>query len=115
MRIILLWRASCSLLYNLGEQGYMKSPSRVLLGSQSEEFGSFPCMLTSSTPIWVDTKEVGHNHVLHPTLECSIPVGSPVVPGLTSPRALHSRVMQASSASEDVRRVLSRVLGLLFM
>ena len=53
----------------------MESPSRVLLGSQSEEFGSFPSMSTSSTPIRVDTKEVGHDHVLLPILENSMPVG----------------------------------------
>jgi len=39
-----------------------------------------------------------------------MPVGSPTVPGLTSPRALHSRVLQASSASEDVRQVLRELL-----
>ena len=84
----------------------MESPSRVMLGSQSEEFGWFPSMSTSSTPIRVDTKEVGHIHVLLPTLEYSAPVGSPSIPGPTSPRALRSRVLQALSASEDVRRVL---------
>ena len=62
----------------------MKSPSRVLLGSQSEEFGWFPSMSTSSIPIQVDTREVGHVHVLLPTLEYSTPVSSPVVLGLTS-------------------------------
>ena len=61
----------------------MESPSRVLLGSQSEEFGWFPSMSTSSTPIQVDTKEVEHIHVLLPTLEYSLPVGSPAAPGLT--------------------------------
>ena len=61
----------------------MESPSRVLLGSQSEEFGWFPSVSTNSTPIWVDTREVGHIHVLLPTLEYSVPVGSPAVPGLT--------------------------------
>ena len=84
----------------------MDSSSQVLLGSQFEEFGWFQSMSTSSTPIRVDTKKVGHNHVLLHTLEYSVPVGSPVAPGLTSPRALRSRVMQASSASEDVHRVL---------
>ena len=54
-------------------------------------------MNDSSTPIWVDTKEVGHIHVLLPTLEYFVPVGSPAVPGLTSPRGLRSRVLQASS------------------
>ena len=39
-----------------------------------------------------------------------MPVGSPVVPGLTSPRALCSRVLQASSISEDVRRILRELL-----
>ena len=67
-------------------------------------------MSTSSTPIRVDTKEVGHIHVLLPTLEYSEPMGSPAVPGPTSPRALRSRVLQASSASEDVRRVLQKFL-----
>ena len=61
----------------------MESPSRVLLGSQFEQFGYFPSMSTSSTPIRVDTREVGHIHVLLPTLEYSEPVGSPAVPGLT--------------------------------
>ena len=55
-------------------------------------------MSTSFTPIRVDTKEVGHIHVLFPTLEYSVPVGRPPVPGLTSPRAIRSRVLQASSA-----------------
>ena len=47
----------------------------------------------------VVTVEVGHIHVLLPTLEYSMPVSSPAAPGLTSPRALRSRVMQALSAS----------------
>ena len=88
----------------------MESPSRVLLGSQSEEFGWFPSVSTSSTPILVYTKEVGRIHVLYPTLEYSVLMSSPAAPGLTSPRALRSRVMQASSASEDVRRLLRELL-----
>ena len=62
----------------------MKSPSRVLSESQSEEFDWFPSMSTSSTPIRVDTREVGHIHALLPTLEYFEPVGSPAVPGLTA-------------------------------
>ena len=61
----------------------MESPNRVLLGSQSEEFGLFPSMSTSSTPIRVDTKEVGRIHLLLPTLEYSTLVSSPVIPSLT--------------------------------
>ena len=68
----------------------MESPSRVLLGFQSEEFGWFPSMSTSSTPIRVDTREVGHIHVLLPTLEYSKPVGSPAVPGLTDGGSIYS-------------------------
>ena len=89
----------------------MKSPSRVLLGSQSEEFGWFPSLSTSSTHTRVDTREVWHIHVLLPTLEYFEPVGSPAIPGLTSPRALRSRVLQASSTSEDVCRVLRELLN----
>ena len=66
-------------------------------------------MSTSPTPIRVVTVEVGHTHVLLSSLEYSTPVSSLAVSGLTSPRALCSRVLQASSASEDVHRVL-RVL-----
>ena len=88
----------------------MECPSRVLLGSQSEEFGWLPSTSTGSTPIRVDTKEVGHIHVLLPTLEYSELVVSPAVPGLTSSRALRSRVLQASSASKDVRWVLQEFL-----
>ena len=53
---------------------------------------------------------VGRTHTVLPTLEYSTPVSSPAAPGLTSPRALRSRVLQASSASEDVRRVLQKFL-----
>ena len=89
----------------------MGSPSRVLLGSQSEEFGWFPSVSTSSTPIRVDIKEVGHTHELLTTQEYSVPASSPAAPGLTSPRALRSRVQQASSPSEDGHRVLSDASG----
>jgi len=50
--------------------------------------------------------------VLLPILEYSVLVGSPTVPGPTSTRALRSRVLQALSASEDVRRVLRGYLDL---
>ena len=55
-------------LYNPREQGYMEGSSRVRLESYSEWVGQFPCTSTSSTPIRVDTIEVGHIHVLLPTL-----------------------------------------------
>ena len=69
-------------------------------------FAWFPGMLTNSTPVRVDTKEVGHIPMLLPILEYSMLVGSALVPGLTSPRALRSRVLQALCASEDAVKVL---------
>ena len=50
----------------------------------------------------VVTVEVGHIHVLLTTLEYSMPMSSPAAPGLTSPRALRSRVLQESSTSKGV-------------
>ena len=59
--------------------------------------GSFLCIAASFMPIRVVTKEIRYIHELSLTLEYSMPVSSPAVPGLTSPRALRSRVLQASS------------------
>ena len=58
---------------------------------------SFLCITASSTPIRVVTREVKYIHELSLTLEDSISISSLAVPGLTSPRALCSRVLQASS------------------
>jgi hypothetical protein len=59
--------------------------------------GSFLCTAAGSTPIRVVTTEVRYIYELSLTLEHSMPVCSPAAPGLTSPRALRSRVLQASS------------------
>src|SRR6185503_17363541 len=59
--------------------------------------GSFLCTAASSTPIWVVTEDVRYIHDLSLTLEHSMPISRLAAPGLTSPRALHSRVLQASS------------------
>ena len=80
----------------------MKSPSRVLLESYSNVVGQFSCTSTSSAAIRVVTDEVRYIHALSLTLKYSMPVSSPAAPSLTSPRALHSRVLQASSTSECV-------------
>ena len=70
-------------------------------------------MSTSFTPIRVDTKEVGHTHVVLPILEYSMPVSNPAATRLTSPRALCSRVLQASSASKDGHQVFRGFLDFL--
>ena len=59
--------------------------------------GSFLCTAASSTPIPVVTKEVRYIYELSLTLEYFMSISSPVVPCLTSPRALRSRVLQTSS------------------
>ena len=85
--------------YISGGQGYMESPSRVQLewSPTTTQSGSFLCTAASSTPMRVVTKEVRYIHELSLTLEHSMPISSPATPGLTSPRALRSRVLQASS------------------
>ena len=88
---------SLLILIYLGGQGYMESPSRVLLESNYNQSGWFPYTIASPTPIQVVTKEVRYIHALSLTLETSMPMSSPAAPGLTSPRALRSRVLQASS------------------
>ena len=91
----MFWRGPCSPLYSLGEQGYMESLSRVRLESYSEWVG---CPII----VRVVTVEAGHTHAVLPNLEYSTPVSSPAAPGLTSPQALRSRVLQVLSTSEDV-------------
>ena len=64
--------------------------------------GSFLCTPASSTPTRVVTREVRYIHELSLTLEHSVPISSLAAPGLTSPRALRSQVLQALSTSMDV-------------
>ena len=59
------------------------SPSRVLLESNYNLAGQFPCTTASSMPIRVVTKEVRYIHELSLTLEHSMSVRSPAAPGLT--------------------------------
>jgi len=58
--------------------------------------GSFLVLQLVLRLIQVVTKEVRYIHELSFTLEHSTPVSSPAAPGLTSPQALRSRVLQAS-------------------
>ena len=75
----------------------MESPSQVLLESYYNLVGKFTCTTASSMHIRVVTKEVRYIRALSLTLETSMPMSSPTVLGLTSPRALRSQVLQASS------------------
>ena len=70
--------------------------------------GQFPCTSANSMPIRAVTREVRYIHELSLTLEYSVPISSPAAPGLTSPRALHSRVLQASSTWQGVFEYLKQ-------
>ena len=80
-----------------GGQGYMESPSQVQLEFYYNQSGSFLCTAASPMPIRVVIKEVRYIHELSLTLEHSMPISSSATPDLISPRALRSRVLQASS------------------
>src|SRR6185436_18870014 len=69
---------------------YSRSPT-------TTQSGSFLCTAASPTPIRVVTREVRYIHELSLILKYSMSVSSPVAPGLTSPRALRSRVLPAMS------------------
>ena len=103
-------RGSLSALIYPGDRVTWKILTEYSWSPTTTQSDSFLCTTASSTPIRVVTKEVRYIHELFLTLEHSTPVSSPAVPGLTSPRALYSRVMQASSATEDVRRVPRKLL-----
>ena len=80
---MIVWRGSLPALIYPGGQGYMESPSRVQLESYYNTIGSFLCTAASSMHIRIVTKEVRYIHKLSLTLEHSMPMSSPVAPGLT--------------------------------
>src|SRR6185503_12585249 len=87
----------CPLLYIRGDRVTWKVLAEYGWSTTTTQSGSFLCTAASSMPISVVTKEVRYIHELSLTLEHSMSISSPAVPGLTSPRALRIRVLQASS------------------
>src|SRR6185437_13272977 len=87
----------CLLLYIYGDRVTWKVLAEYSWSPTTTQSGNFLCTTASSTPIRVVTREVRYIHELSLTLEHSMPIRSPATPGLTSPRALHNRVLQASS------------------
>ena len=83
-------RGSLPALIYPGGQGYMESLAEYNWSPTTTQSGSFLCTAASSTLIRVVTREVRYIHELSLTLEYSMPISSPAVPGLTSPRALRS-------------------------
>ena len=97
-----LLRGSLPALIYLGDRVIWKVLAEYSWSPTIARSGSFLCTAASSTPIRVVTREVRYIYVLSLTLEHSMPMSSPAAPSLTSPRALHSQVLQASSTSEEV-------------
>src|SRR6185312_11279934 len=93
---------TCPLLYIRGDRFTWKVLTEYSWSPTTARSGSFLCTAASSTPIWVVTREVRYIHELSLTLEHSTPISSLIAPGLTSPRALRSRVLQASSTWQGV-------------
>src|SRR6185369_10719681 len=87
----------CPPLYIWGDRVTWKVLAEYSWSPTTTQSGIFLCTAASSTSIRVVTKEVRYIHELSFTLEHSISISNPAVPGLTSPRALRSRVLQASS------------------
>ena len=90
-------RGSLPALIYPGDRVTWKVLSEYSWSPTTTQSGSFLCTATSSTPIRVVTKEVKYIHKLSLTLNHSMSISSPTTPGLTSPRALRSRVLQVSS------------------
>ena len=81
----------------LGDRITWKALAEYSWSPTTTQSGSFLYTAASSTPIWVVTRDVRYIHELSLTLEHSMPISSTAAPGLTSPRALRRRVLQASS------------------
>ena len=92
----------CSPLYIRGDKVTWKVLAKYSWNPTTAQSGSFLCTVASSTPIRVVTREVRYIHKLSLSLEHSMPISSPATPGLTSPRALRSQVLQASSTCGDI-------------
>ena len=87
----------CPPLYIWGDRVTWKVLAEYSWSPTTTQSDSFLCTATSSTPIRIVIREVRYIHELFLTLEHSMPISSPDAPGLTSPRALRNRVLQASS------------------
>ena len=94
---MIAWRGSLPAPIYPGDMVTWKVLAEYSWSPTTTQSGSFFCTAASSTPIRVVTKEVRYIHKLSLTLEHSMSISSSAVLGLTSPRAIRSRVLQASS------------------
>ena len=80
---MIVWRGSLPALIYPGDRITWKVPAVYSWSPTTTQSGSFLCTAASSMPIRVVTKEVRYIHELSLTLEHSISISSPAVPGLT--------------------------------
>jgi len=90
---MIIWRGSLPALIYSGDRVTWKVLAEYSWSPTTTQSGSFLYTAASSTPIRVVTREVRYIHKLSLTLEHSMPISSPAASGLTSPRALRSRVL----------------------
>ena len=76
-------RGSLPTLIYPGDRVTWKIPAEYSWSHITTQSGSFFCTAASSTPIRIVTKEVRYIHEPSLTLEHSMPINSPVAPGLT--------------------------------
>ena len=80
---MIVWRRSLPALIYPGDRVTWKVLAEYSWSPTATQSGCFLCTTTSSTHIRVVTKEVRYNHDLSLTLEHSMSITSPAVPGLT--------------------------------
>jgi len=91
----------CPPLYIRGDRVTWKVLAEYSWSPTTTQSGSFLCTAASSMPIRVVTKEVRYIHELSLTLEHSMSISSPAVPGLTFNTSLESGTHCAQSTHED--------------
>jgi len=94
---VIVWRGSLPALIYPGDRVTWKVLAEYSWSPTTTQSGSFLCTAVSSMLVRVVTRGVRYIHELSLTLEHSMPISSPAAPGLTSPRALRSGVLQESS------------------
>jgi hypothetical protein len=97
LRCWCVWRGPCPPLYIQGDRVTWKVLAEHSWNPITTQSGSFLCTAASSTPFRVVTREIRYIHDLSLTLGHSMPISNPAAPGLTSPQALRSRILQTSS------------------
>ena len=83
---MIVWRGSLPALIYPGDRVTWKVLAEYSWSPTTTQSGSFLCTATSSMPIRVVKKEVRYIHELSVTLEHSMSISSPAVPGLTNCR-----------------------------